>query len=320
MLLLFFVAIAGCKKDDEDNGNSGGGDNPAQSNYRLTESVSTEEGVEPSKDVYSYDSDKLSQVIEYTQPSKGDWVEVSKTVVSYPSDNSFEMVTSDYINGEWSLSEKEVITHQNGLWEMDMVYEYNGADWVSESKAVYTYIDNKISKEEGFEYFDGEMENEYKYLYSYVGDTPSAVEKYQWDDGDWLFTGKDTLTFSNGKLAKFESSYLVEGTEILVKYEYSYTGDLASSISISYYMYNMWINAGTISFTYDEHNNMIKMDATGEYLSFVDTFTYEEGSSNWALINGKPGFFYFYGMEYAKLSGKINNEISKVVKSVLSQR
>jgi len=318
MLLLFFVAITGCNKDDDDNG--GGGDNPAATNYRMTESVSTEEGVETSKDVYSYESDKLSQVVEYTQPTKGDWAEDSKTVVSYPSDNSFEMVTSDYLNGEWSLSEKEVVTHQNGVWQSDVTYSYMGSDWLMNEKIEYTYSNGKITLEEGFVYPAGEEVNEYKYVYAYDGDVPSTVDRYAWTDGAWESAGKDSLIFSNGKLIAVETNMTMEGMTILVKSEYEYSGDNISKITIKYNYGGMWMDAGAVVFTYDEHGNMIKLEGSGQYMNYSDTYTYEEGSSNWALINGEPGFINFYGMGYSKSFRKVNNEISKVVKSVLSQR
>jgi len=319
MLLLFFVAITGCNKDDDDNG-GGGGDNPAQSNYRMTESVSTEEGVETSKDVYSYESDKLSQVVEYTQPTKGDWVEDNKTVVSYPSDNSFEMVTSDYLNGEWSLSEKEVVTHQSGVWQSDVTYSYLGSDWLMNEKIEYTYSNGKITLEEGFVYPAGEEVNEYKYVYAYAGDVPYTVDRYTWTDGAWENSGKDTLTFSNGKLITVESGISMEGVSIIAKSEYEYSGDNVSKITIKYNYNGIWMDAGEIVFTYDEHGNMIKLEGSGQYMNYSDTYTYEEGSSNWALINGEPGFINFYGMGFSKSFRKVNNEINKIAYSVLSQR
>jgi hypothetical protein len=318
MLLLFFVAIAGCKKDDDDNG--GGGDNPAQTNYRMKEAVYAEENVESSKEVYSYESDKLSQVIEYTQPTKGDWVESEKTEVSYPSDNSFEMLTSNYASGDWNPSEKEVVTHQNGIWQSYLTYDYVGSDWSMTEKIEYTYSNGKITKEEAFVYPAGQEENEYKYIYSYVGDVPSTIDRYMWTDGNWEGSGKDTLTFSNGKLTLVETNMTMEGVSIILQSAYEYSGDNVSKITIKYNYGGMWIDFGSIIFTYDEHGNMISLVGSGQYMNYSDTFTYEEGNSNWALISGTPGFINFYGMGYSKSFQKVNNQINKIALSVLSQR
>ncbi len=318
--LLMLAAITSCNKDDDDNG-GGGGDDPAGTNYRMTESVSTEEGVETYKDVYSYDSDKLSMVMEYNQPTKGDWAEDSKTEVSYPTDNSFELLTSAYSNSSWIPTGKEVVTHQNGVWQSDVYYDNNGADWEMNEKIEYTYSNGKITKEEGFVYYTGQQENEYKYIYSYVGDVPSTIDRYMWAEGNWEGSGKDTLTFSNGKLTMVETNMSMQGVSIIAQSVYEYSGDNVSKITIKYNYGGMWMEIGTISFTYDEHSNMIKLESTGEYMAFSDSFTYEEGNSNWALISGTPGFFSFYGMTYSSKSfQKINKEINKIALSVLSQR
>ena len=317
MLLLFFVAITGCNKDDDDNG--GGGDNPAQTNYRLKESVSTGDEKESIKDVYSYESDNLSGIMEYTG-SEGNWAESEKTEVSYPSDNSFEMITSNYAEGDWNPSEREVVTHQDGAWQTYLTYDYMGANWSLTEKIVYTYSSGKITKEEGFVYPGGQEQNEYKYNYTYVGDVPSAIDRYMWSNENWESIGKDTLTFSNGKLISVQTNMEIEGMPIIMKSEYEYSGDKVSKITVKMKYGEMWVDFETVVFTYDEHGNLTTMSGSGEYFEFSDTFTYEEGNSNWALINGMPGFINYYGMGFSKSFQKINNEVNKIALSVLSQR
>ncbi len=314
LLALLFLAVVSCKKDDNNNG---GGDNPSGTNYRMTESISTGEG--SIKDVYSYDSDKLSLVMEYTQSTKGDWAEDNKTEYSY-TDNSFEMLTSDYYDGEWELGEKEVITHNNGQWQSDIVYEYNGADWMTDSKVQYTYTNNKLTLEEGFWYDDGAEQKDYKYIYSYVGDTPSTVMRYTWVEGNWLDAGKDTLTFSNGKLANIIYDMSIEGMTYKMKSEFQYAGDVITSIAMSMYMNDVWTSIGTITFTYDSNGNMIKEEATGQYFNSSTTYTYEEGNSNWALIGGDPES-NFYGAGYIlPVMAKSNSEINKIVDILKSSK
>ncbi len=313
------ATIMSCNKDDDDNG--GGGDNPSgQSDYRLTESISSEGGQETTKDVYTYDGEKLAHVMEYKTVAKTEWNQDNKTEVSYSSDNTFEMITSNYSSSDWVPAEKEVVTHQNGFWQTYMVYTHNGAEWVSSKKTDYTYSDGKITLEEGFQYIGEQVENEYKSVYSWIGDVPSSVEKYAWIEGEWQNSGKDTLTFSNGKLSVVETTTSDEGFEIIMKSEYSYTGDNVSSITMSSYYAGNWMEIGTITFSYDEHGNMTKMESSGGYMNFIDTYTYEEGKSNLSLIASNPGLgnFFYYGF-VLKSNVNINNRIDEIFSSALSQ-
>ena len=170
-------------------------------------------------------------------------------------------------------------------------------------------------------YNDGQTVNDYKSVYSWVGDVPSAVERYTWIEGAWQNNGKDTLTFTNDKLSKVEINMTVEGMEIKAKSEYQYSGDLLSSITMSYYFNGTWMNVGTITFTYDEHDNMIKLESSGQYMNSSNTFTYEEGKSNLTLVSGNAGLadFYYYGISF-KSSPNFNTQMEKLFSQVLSQR
>ena len=317
LMLLLLAAITSCKKDD-DNGD--GGDNPSQTNYRLKESVSTGDEKGSTKDVYSYDNDKLSLIMEYTG-SEGNWSENNKTEYSYPSDNSFEELTYMGSEGNWTMSGKEVVTYGNDGWQSDVMYQYTGSDWSMTEKIVYSYTNGKITKEEAFVYYSGQEENEYKYIYNYAGDVPSTVQRYTWTNGDWEDAGKDTLYFSNGKLTKVESKFMQEGLEMTLQQNIEYSGDMITKITMKYGYGGTWLDAGTITFTYDEHNNMIKFEQTSDFYSYSETMTYEEGNSNLALITGEPGYMSFYGIGFASKSfNKINKEMKAAVLSALSQR
>ena len=319
LALLFLAAITSCKKDDD---NGGGGDNPSQTNYRLKESVGTGDGKENTKDTYSYDNDKLSLEMNYTG-SEGNWSENRKSEYSYPSDNSFEELIYMSSNGEWLPTFKNVISYGNGGWLSNIGYSYTGSDWSMSSKTVYSYTNDKITKEEAFSYISGQEQNNYKYIYSYVGDVPSTVQRYSWDwaDETWQDAGMDTLYFSNGKLTKVESNITQDTIEMTMQQILEYSGDLVTKITMKYGYGGIWIDAGTINFTYDEHNNLIKFEETGDFYNFSETMTYEEGNSNLDLIRGDPGYTGFYGMGFASKSyNKINNAMKAAVLSAISHR
>lgn len=285
--LLFSV---GCSKDSDDDDDNGG-DNPSGTNYRVHESIEYEGNVETSKDVFAYEGEKLSTVTSYEPQGKTEWEMDSKSEISYPDANSFEILSSDYDGGEWELDYKEVVTVQDGLWLTDMEYYYNGSDWISDYKTEYSYNSGKIVKEEEFWFDGGEMFNETKILYSWVGDTPSAAENYEWQEDVWVAVSKDTLIFSNGKISELKQ-FDYETSQYFLKMEFQYIGDDVSSIVFSVNFGGIWTNAGTFSFTYDEHGNLTEQEITSSFLdSSRITHVYEEGIGNVSSFSPNTGWY-----------------------------
>jgi hypothetical protein len=281
----------GCKKDSDDD-NGGGGDNPSGTNYRVKESIDLEDNVETNKDVFTYEGDKLSSVMSYVPQGKTEWETDSKSEVTYPDANSFEIIDSDYSNGNWSLDSKEVVTMANGLWQTDMNYYHNGSDWVSKYKTVYSYNSGKIVKEEEFLFNNGTMENKTKTLYSWVGEVPSDALNYDWEDGNWIPNSKDTLTFSNGKIVELKQ-FDYETNQYFIKLEIQYVGDAISAMIISVNMGGgVWTNAGTFSFTYDSNGNLTEQEITSSFLPATRvTYSYEEGKGNLSTFMANTGWF-----------------------------
>jgi len=289
LLITGLLFSYGCKKEDGGDDNGGGGDNPSGSDYRVKESISSEDNVETDKDVFTYDGEKISSVLSYVSPGKTEWETDSKSEITYPDANSFEMLTSDYNGGNWALAEKEVVTLQDGLWQTDMNYIYSGTDWVPDYKTEYSYNSGKIVKEEEFYYDGGEMMNQTKILYSWAGDAPSTAENYSWEDGDWVLTTKDTLSVTNGKIVEIKQ-FDYESGQYFMKMELQYIGDAISSIVFSVSFGGIWTEAGTFLFTYDGNGNLTKQEITGAFASST-TYTYEEGKGNASLFAPNTGWF-----------------------------
>ena len=295
LLVAGILFSAGCNKDsDDDNGDTPSG----QSDYRVIESISYENNVEDYKAEFTYDGEQLSTVLEYVTFAKDQWSLDAKTEITYSGNNSYEMVYSVYDDGSWELDSRDVINHQDGLWQDHMEYFHDGADWISAYKTDYTYNSGKIVKEEYFEYVDGEPINDMKTIYSWVGDSPSAAEHYSWEIDEWIAETKDTITISDGKVIKVEM-FMYEMNDYVFKMEFQYVGDVVSSIVMYYNLMGTWTNAGSILFTYDEHGNMIEEEITGEF-SYRETYTYEEEKGNISLFYVNTGW---YEMPYIGKSG-----------------
>ena len=318
MLISGLLFTYGCKKDDGGDDNGGGGANPSGTDYRVSESISSEDNVETEKDVFAYEGEKISTVTSYKTQGKTEWETDSKSDVTYPDANSFVTVDSKYSSGNWTLDSKEVVTMQDGLWQTDMEYHYSGTDWITDYKTEYSYNSGKIVKEEEFGYSDGEMFNSGKILYSWIGDTPSAAVDYDWEEDAWIAVSKDTLIFSDEKI----SEIIIYNYEIeySTKMEYQYIGDAVSSIVIYSNFGSGWTNLGTYSFTYDEHGNLTEQELTG-YISSRVTYAYEEGKGNVSMFSENTGWF-----DYLSIFGKAGSkspssfqDIKKLYSSLLKK-
>jgi hypothetical protein len=307
----------GCKKDSEED--DGGGNNPPViTDYRIVEILGFEDGVEDSKAEITYDGERITQVLEYYTFSKDQWNLDSKVDITYPDNNSFEMIYSDYEEGDWELSTKDEVTLENGLWSEYMEYYYSGVDWISAYRTDYTYTSGKIVKEESFDFYSGQQENESQSLYSWVGDLPSTVEHYHWAFDSWEADTRDTITFANGKIAKVET-YSYSMMDDLLRMEYQYAGEVLSSV-VYYYNFNgTWTNGGSIDYTYDEHGNMVEEEYSGQWNSRT-AYTFEEGKGNIDLFMENTGWYTLPGIgKSADKSNSVFKNLKKIKSKILSK-
>ena len=310
LLVAGILFSTGCNKDsDDDNGDTP----PGQSNYRVVELINYENNVEDYKAEFTYSGEQLSTVLEYITLTKDQWNLDAKTEITYPDNNTFEWVYSEYDNGNWEIDDKDVVTHQDGIWQVFMEYSYDGADWIEDYRTDYTYNSGKIVKEESFDYVWGDPVNSTKTIYSWVGNSPSTSENYSWENDTWIAESKDTITISDGKVIKVEM-FMYEMNDYVFKMEFQYVGDAVSSIEMYYNLMGTWTNYGSILYSYDEHGNMIEEEMTGEWSS-RETYTYEEGKGNISIFFENTGW---YGIPHLGKSGAKSDMSFKDIKKHFS--
>ncbi|MBI9072750.1 MAG: T9SS type A sorting domain-containing protein [Melioribacteraceae bacterium] len=169
-----------------------------------------------------------------------------------------DQIIEDWIDGEWVISSKTIVTETSGkvnrvvteAWEDGAViyatrwtFNYNGdseiSEWISE-------VD-----EDG----TGNFVYTSKEIMTYTGGKNTGALSQTWEDGEWFDNSRDTYTYSGDKLTQMltEENMIVSWeNEYLVTYNYS--GDNLAEQLWQDWDGSGWINATRYMYTYDNQN------------------------------------------------------------------
>jgi len=160
------------------------------------------------KTEYSYNSNNLLSQIVYYSFVSGSWVNNSKKVYTYNSDDKVSISEDSYwdsVNSVWVTNIKdEFFYNTDGTLDYNIKYSYDAANsvWVIVQKKAYTYVSsiNLVSLEETFAwdtvtstYFAVTRKN-----YTYDSNNNNTLEIFEYFDtvsSSWVNSSKSSNTF-----------------------------------------------------------------------------------------------------------------------------
>lgn len=283
-LVFALIALAflfSCNDDDD-------GPKDSETNYRISEFIEYDEGLERYKSTFSYIGEELNSVIEYRKDN-GTWIEYRKYEIGYNS-NTVTITNFEKSMG-WELDGKREYVFIDDLMTQETYYSNREGTLTPSYRYDYLYSGTRFTGYEEYDsYNGGSFELEYKGECVYSNDLITLLEfnEYELDASDWIQYSKETFAYANNKLSEVidYSYYRTSEPSESDKDVYNYTGDLLSSIDDYDWSDDTetWSFDGTVSFTYNIDGYLIEANSSGD----KEVFTYEEGKGNAKQLMATP--------------------------------
>jgi YD repeat-containing protein len=277
--LLFFAT---CKKDD----------NPSTTTYRTVGSKNYDNGVLNSSSTLNYNGEKLVSIMTLDDYYDGD---SSKTLVSYPDDQTVFLIDSYLDLGSWYEENKTELQFEAKNLVQEIFYEYFENAWQPETKYVYQYENGILVDEITYYYWGDSWTPVVKTQYEYNGENLKQSITYMYSD-DWYIHSKDEYSYNGSNLARIITYSYSEGnyTESS-KMEFAFNGSQMLNYQVFDFNNGVWNNSGIgTSFTYDEFGNVKTWESLNDDSVSKVEFTYEEGKGNVKDILYFPSGVYGY--------------------------
>jgi len=252
--------------------------------YRMTESTKSDEN-SLYKNSFSYENNKIKQIIRTYNHNNQGWEVGRKTEYSY-TNNSITRMDYSENNGEFFLSEKQEMTFENTLLVNSVTYfYYNGEINYTVSKN-YQYNADGIYHIDIFR--DGVLKNKTDFIYS---DNQINMVNYYNPEGDWIEDFKGFFKYSGNMISSYESHFKINIDDDWQYFGYNksvYNNDKLSELIYHDWDYEIeeWYKVGTIFLKYNSNNKLEKIESIND--GRFHSFKYEEGETNLENIIRNP--------------------------------
>ncbi len=288
-LVIFALGFIGaCSKDDNDP------DGSSLNTHRVSQVTMNSGEGDVVRYVFSYQGDKLVQVMLYEKDDNENWIEQHKDVITYTGDKA-TLICHQKEAGVWQMTSKYEYVIQNGLMTQELYFTLIDDAWINLSKWTYHYSNKRLTSWQS-EHYDAESgatldldkgENVYQ--------NGKITEYKEYDSSDeseeWIQDDKILFSYSGDQLTGYMEYELdeTENWEEYKKAELSYVGNLISQ-RVTYYWdseLSEWEEGNSIFYTYNSNGYLLTEtdDEDRQYL-----YEYEEG-------NGNATFFWVYPEE-----------------------
>ena len=271
------IALSSCKKDSNDK-------LIFNAQERITEWLWIYEGEMTFKRQYSYDGDKMSEMLISRYDEKGEWLEFYKSCYEYSEAGKIIFQNYQYYDSAWQANYKgefiveddkiiqstsyqysviypgnwEPAYHEQYTYDGNLLKEYirdsyENQSWVRNSRITYNYINGQIALQTGYEYMSGGWEADEKTEYLYNHGVAYQVNDYHFDGGQWRKINKFLLNFSGSNLTRVEEYHFYNDSTILV---------------------------GSMNIAYNEYGNPAIYTTNDGQTTEEVILTYEKGSGN----------------------------------------
>lgn len=281
-LVFAFITLAflfSCNDDNEEP-------NDSNTNYRISEIIELDQGIEKYKSTFTYTGEKLTLMTE-SYKNGNIWEERRKYEVSY--NGSTVTVLNYEKDPDWELDGKREFIFNNDLMTQETYYSNSQGSLIASYKYNYLYNGTTFTGYEEYEsYGSGNLELEYKGECVYSNNILTELNEFQMNDGEWQLYSIEAFTYSNNKLKEIISSYRFFTGAFYEddKDVYTYNGDLVSAIDDYDWDEDSdtWILDDTVTFLYNDLDYLIEVNDYND----KTILNYEEGKGNAKLLMETP--------------------------------
>lgn len=303
LLIMTLAFLLSCNDDND-------GLNDSNSNYRISEIIELEDGIEKYKSTFSYTDEKLTLMTQ-SYKNGNTWEESRKYEVSY--NGSTVNVLNYEKDPDWELDGKREFVFNNDLMTQETYYSNSQGSLTVSYR--YKYLFNGttfIGFEEYESYSSGNLELEYKGECVYSNNILTELNEFRMNDGEWQLYSIEAFTYTNNKLKEIISSYRFFTGAFYEddKDVYTYNGDLVSAIDD--YDWNSdsdtWDLDDTITFIYNDLDYLIEVNEYND----KTILTYEEGKGNAKLLMETPENLIYQEPTFNKETKKEVKKLSRI--------
>lgn len=275
IILFLGVAMNGCKKDDNTNGDNNIDNGEG---FRLREWKYYENGVYATNALLSYSDDQLIEVVYYDQIKSG---ESRIMTVDYQGDMATVVDLWPDGNGGFAIDSKKTIQFGGGNVTEILEYEYFNGNYQLEYRSTYTYVNDRVK--ECVYYYQGNQVPNGKYVNTYSNSRLVISETYNFDGSGYYLFGKTEWQYDGDQISLIE--YQTRNDTVWTDYsrtEFSYQGNII-------FMDDYESSSGTWELMYETE---ITLDANGNTVNVLekDHMWDEEITIEFSYTNGKGNF------------------------------
>jgi hypothetical protein len=284
--------LSSCNKEkDSDSG-------PAKNSHRISQFIIDGQGYDSDeKEIFNYEGERLSEILEYTKDDFGDWILKYKNVITYDGENA---TTTWYYkeSGDWIEEDKSDYLIENGLMMEETYFNLEEGEWVESWKWAYQYSGTDIIGWQVYDYDDQNSSAELDGKGEYIYENNKLVQFqsfYKNDSNNWENDDKQIFNYAGSNLAgwtDYDWDFSENNWIEYFKCEHTYTGNLVQESN--YYDWNSvsddWESSYSRTYEYNDNGYLIEEVSDNDEDGYKATFEYEEG-------NGNAKFFFYYPEE-----------------------
>jgi hypothetical protein len=263
----------------------------SDSQKRLIEVLTLENGINYSRDEYSYQNGKLCVHYSYEWSENGNWEKKTRSICKcWP--NNFLATAYSGSDLSWTpeselwvkfQTNKPIEIIQNG-------YRSNISQMQAMQKWKFTYHADLLTLSELQTYRDQDWHSYYKTENTYKGERITEMRSYCFHDDKWSLTAYSDFIYDFDQLKQIRSFNRQEDKWILQKtYEFHYTGSLLSECSC--YKHGKQGEPSYIEckrqYTYDEGQNLIYESCSNKENVIEKYYSYQDSCGNYSCTLGK---------------------------------
>lgn len=282
-IFIIIVLVVACEKDIPD-------DPLPLYDFRLTELVYKNEGVNDENIKFSYSGNKLTG----WYISNG--ISTEKVDVVYNGDNTIDFFSYVRLDSNWVAYEKMKYSFENNNLIIKEEFDFEENGWVISyrNKIDYDGDGKKIESIESY-FLDGLENIYYKQAITYSGSSIIEIIKYQFFEGDWRNSIRDIYEYNGSKLSTVvTSAYISDSWMPYYKDEFKYQGDNVVEVhKLSNVGDTTWIQSYITRYSYDIDGNIsnYEQSSSDEVIYSID-YLYEKESGNLSEFSFQDSYGY----------------------------
>lgn len=133
------------------------------------------------------------------QTWQGAWENVTRTHTYNDNEGKFQSEVIEKWNNGWEYQSKTEVDYENGKYKTVHEFDYIEGNWTETEKTEYEYNPlGNLARMTGLQFIDGNWENSYRFDYEYdANDNVKKNTGYTWDGSGWIADFRSTYEYDS---------------------------------------------------------------------------------------------------------------------------